>query len=169
MAITFDPAARRVVLDSASVTASEIWSRWVEWAAQTDNSKYLPAMRQAGGDDLGAGLSIPIYIFLLNGWRVRPMEASHALAIDGNLFVEGGGVPVVQTLGTFQVNVKYTVPVQAQGIATGGGPSAAAIAAAVLAALQATAIPVDVEKMNGADVIGTGAESDPWRGVGVSP
>jgi hypothetical protein len=50
------------------------------------------------------------------------MEANHDLVITGNLFVEGGGVPVVRTLGQFQVNVNYTVPVQAQAfIPTGSG------------------------------------------------
>jgi hypothetical protein len=44
-----------------------------------------------------------------------------------------------------------------------------AIVAAVLTALNATTIPVDVQKMNSADVIGDGTEADPWRGVGVSP
>jgi len=133
MAITFDPANKRIILDSASVTASEIWSRWADWVAGSDNAKYLPACSQVGGDDLGGGLSIPIYIFLLNGWRVRPMEANHTLIITGNLFVQGGGVPVVPTLGTFNVSTQYTVPVQAQGIATSGsvGPSAGVIASAV--------------------------------------
>jgi hypothetical protein len=95
----------------------------VDWAAT--NAQWLPAFRQVGGDDLGSGLSIPPYFFLMNGWRVRPMESNHNLTITGNLFVNGGGVPVVATLGTFQVNVNYTVPVQAQGIATGGGGSGA--------------------------------------------
>lgn len=54
-------------------------------------------------------------------------------------------------------------------VATGGGPSATDIAAAVLAALNATAIPVDVQRMNAAEVIGDGSEANPWRGVGVSP
>ena len=49
------------------------------------------------------------------------------------------------------------------------GPSAADIAAAVLAALNATTIPVDTQKMNGADIIGDGSEANPWRGVGVQP
>lgn len=49
------------------------------------------------------------------------MESNHNLVITGNLFVEGGGVPVVQTLGTYQVNVNYTVPVQAQALSGGGG------------------------------------------------
>jgi len=61
--------------------------------------------------------------------------------------------------------------VQAQGISTSGssGPTAADIAAALLAALQATTIPVDTRRMNGADVVGNGSEADPWRGAGVSP
>lgn len=49
----------------------------------------------------------------------------------------------------------------------GSGPSAESIAAAVLAALNATTIPVDVQKMNGAEVIGDGSVAEPWRGVGV--
>lgn len=139
MAITFDPANKRVILDSAAVTATEIYSRSVDWLATGDNAKYDAVFRQVGGDDLGGGLSIPPYYFLQNTWRVRPMESAHNLTITGNLFVEGGGVPVVSTLGTYQVNVNYTVPVQAQGISTGGsiGPTAAAIAAAVRAELAA--------------------------------
>jgi hypothetical protein len=63
------------------------------------------------------------------------MEANHNLNLTGNIFTEDGSVPVVSTLGTFQVNVKYTVPVQAQGISTSGtsGPTAEQIAEAVWA------------------------------------
>lgn len=140
MPITFDPATKRIILDSAAVSATEIYSRWVDWAATGDNAKYGMVIRQVGSDDLGSGLSIPPYFFLQGAWRVRPMEANHTLVITGNLFVEGGGVPVVNTLGSYNVAVQYTVPVQAQGISTSGstGPSAESIAAAVIAALQAT-------------------------------
>jgi hypothetical protein len=166
MAIVFDASSQRIVLDSASVSASELWSRWVDWAALSDNAKYPPAFRQVGGDDLGSGLFIPPYLFLLNGWRVRPMEANHTLVITGNLFVEGGGVPVVATLGSFNVSAQYTVPVQAQGIATSGssGPTAAEIAAEVLLQAQSAPIWANVQKMNDADVIGTGGIGDAWRG-----
>ena len=133
MPITFDSANKRIVLDSASVSASELWSRWSDWVVLSDNSKYLPAFTQVGGDDLGSGLLIPPYIFLQNGWRVRPMESNHTLIITGNLFVLGGGIPVVQTLGTFNVFAQFTVPVQAQALAVGGGsgPTATAVADAV--------------------------------------
>lgn len=121
MAITFDPVNRRIILSSASTSAVELWSRWSDWVAADDNLKWLPAMRQVGGDDLGGGLLIPAYVFLLNGWRVRPMELDHTLTINGNLFVEGGSSsPVVQTLGNYNVLVQLVVPVQAQAVNTGG-------------------------------------------------
>lgn len=134
MAIAFDGANRRIILDTANTSAEAIWSAWVDWlAADTDNGRWPVAFRQVGGDDLGGGLSIPVYLFLMNDWRVRPMESNHTLTITGNLFVDGGGDPVVPTLGNYRVLTKLTVPVLAMGIATSGssGPSASEIADAV--------------------------------------
>lgn len=167
MPITFDPASRRIILDSASVTAEQIFSRWEDWAATDDNAKYGAVMTHVGGDDLGSGLFIPNYIFLQNGWRVRPIEQSHTLVITGNLFVAGGGVPVVSTLGNYNVSVQYTVPVQAQGIATSGtsGPSAESIAAAVLAAMQASPPPTNTVMVNHVPLQGDGTPSNPWNPV----
>ena len=143
MAITLNGATKRIILDSASVSAAQIWSAWVDW--HEANQQWPLAFQLVGGNALGGGLFIPPYFFLLNGWRVRPMEASHNLTITGNLFVDGGGVPVVSTLGTYQVNVNYTVPVQAQGIATSGstGPTASEIAAAVRADIAAELARID--------------------------
>lgn len=133
MPIVIDPTTKRIILDSASVSATEIYSRVTDWQALSDNLKYGLIVRQVGSDDLGGGLSIPPYYFLQGSWRIRPMEVNHTLIITGNLFVEGGGVPVVPTLGDFNVSAQYTVPVQAQGISVSGstGPSAASIASAV--------------------------------------
>ena len=143
MAITLNGSTKRIILDSASVSAAQIWSAWVDW--HETNQQWPLAFQLVGGNALGGGLFIPPYFFLMNGWRVRPMEASHNLIITGNLFVDGGGVPVVGTLGTYQVNVNYTVPVQAQGIATSGstGPTASEIAAAVRADIAAELARID--------------------------
>ena len=162
MAITFDGATQRIILDSASVSAEMIWSRWCDWHAA--NPAWALAFRQVGGDALGGGLFIPPYFFLQGGWRVRPMEASHNLLIEGNLFVEGGGVPVVSTLGTYQVNVNYTVPVQAQGISTSGssGPTVSEIVAGIMAQAQITPIHADVKKINAVTIDGAGIVGDEW-------
>ena len=120
--MTFDGSNKRIILNSTSVTASEIWSRYMDWlGADSNNAKWGLAMTQIGGDDLGGGLYVPIYVFLQNGWRVRPMEANHQLMITGNLFVAEGGSPLVNTLGSYNVIAQYTVPVQAQAMATSGG------------------------------------------------
>lgn len=166
MAIQFDPANKRIILESSSVTAEEIYSRWVDWAATSDNVKFGEVITHVGGNDLGGGLYIPNYIFLNNGWKVRPMESNHILNIVGNLFVTGGGVPVVSTLGNFNVVVQYTVPVQAQAMATegaGGTLTPQMIADEIMNRLNAITIPVDTVKIKGQVIIGSGAGNDPWR------
>ena len=117
--IQIDGATKRIILDSANVSASQIWSAWVDW--REANPQWTLAFRQAGGDALGGGLYIPPYFFLQAGWKVRPMEADHQLSITGNLFTEDGSSPIVNTLGNYNVIAKFTVPVQAQGISTSGG------------------------------------------------
>lgn len=114
MAIIFDPSNLRIILDSPTVTVNQIFSRWEDWVTQGDNIKYLPAFRTVGGDALLVGLDVPFYFFLINGWRIRPMEADHTLVIEGNLFVDGGGDPIVQTLGNYNVLTRSVVPMQAQ-------------------------------------------------------
>lgn len=137
MAITFDATNKRIVLDSTYVDVKDIYSRWKEWVKSSDNAKYPAAFRAIGGDSLGGGLFISLYTFLINGWRIRPMEANHTLEIHGNITVDGGGDPVVPTLGTYKVLVQYTVPERAQAFDAGGGTglTAAEVAAAVRADL----------------------------------
>lgn len=166
MAITFDGAAKRIVLGAGTVTLEvrDLWSRWVDWLAESDNSKYPPALRQVGGDII----EIPIYVFLLNGWRIVPQAADHTLSVsDGVLVVDGGGDPFVNPAGDHAIRISYQAPGIAIGYSTTGssGPSASDIAAAVLSAMNSAPPGVDVKRMNGAQVIGTGAPDDLWRGV----
>jgi len=129
--INFDPVSKRIILSTTNISATEIYSRSVDWLAASDNVKYGAVFRQVGGDDLGDGLSIPPYFFLQGLWRIRPMEANHTLTITGNLFVDGGGDTTVPTLGIFNVLVKSVVPVQAQGISTSGGSGTTITAAEI--------------------------------------
>ena len=118
----FDGANKRIILTSSSTSAVAIWTEYMLWLSEdSNNAKWGLAMSQVGGDDLGGGIYIPIYVFLKRGWKVRPMEASHQLTITGNLFTEDGSSPLVNTLGNYNVIAQYTVPVQAQAMATSGG------------------------------------------------
>lgn len=109
--------------------------------------------------DLGGGAFF-YQADLINGYTLR-FSGAGPFQISGNL--KG---PIVDT----GVQVERTTSAAFSTTAVGGsGPSAESIAAAVVAALQATPIPVDTKKMNGADIIGDGSEANPWRGAGVQP
>ena len=98
---------------------------------------------------------------LINGWVLKfPTPGNYT--ITGNL--KGDIIPVA---GVYVERTRATAYTTTS--VGGSGPSAESIAAAVLAALQGTTIPVDALKMNGADIIGDGSEANPWRGVGVQP
>ena len=109
--------------------------------------------------DLGGGAFF-YQADLINGYTLR-FSGAGPFQISGNL--KG---PIVDT----GVQVERTTSAAFSTTAVGGsGPSAESIAAAVLAALQATPIPVNNTLINGAPVIGDGSEANPWRGVGVQP
>ena len=177
--MTFDGPNKLIVLSAAMLDLQTLWAAWKAWL-RAGNAQYALALNTVGGEpiDPSAGTLVPLYLFLLNGWKLRPMEADHTLSVvGGTLLVEGGGDPFVSTLGDFTVRIRYQQPVQAIGYSTTGstGPSASDIAAALLAALNATTIPTDVRKVNGDTIIGHGipptydntgtmtTPGDPWR------
>jgi hypothetical protein len=125
-----------ISLETATLDVAALWSDYMDWLSVSDNSKYPSAMRSVGGDDIdtGAGTKVPAYIYLINGWKIRPMESQHTLNVgNGILLVDGGGDPFVNTVGTFMIRINYSQPVQAITVSTGGGSgaSASAVAAAV--------------------------------------
>jgi hypothetical protein len=108
--LTFDGVNKLIILDSAQISADEIWSRWVDWVSTSDNARFLPAMRNVGGDPLSDTKKLGITFFLINGWRVRPMEANHRLILDGNLYTDPSGFsPFVPTVGNYNVVVEMQV------------------------------------------------------------
>jgi hypothetical protein len=95
---------------------------------------------------------------------------------DGNIYeVQSFAGPI--SIETTLFDVQSVTPgkavtkglVSAVGIGYLGAADIALIAQSVLATLNANTIPVDVQRMNNAEVIGTGTTGDAWRGVGVLP
>lgn len=113
MAITFDPVNKVIQLDTFTVSEKELWTAMVDWSVLGDNLKYGDGVLQVGG------LSpIALYVYLNNGWRVRPKEADGITTITGNLLTTEGEHPVIPTLGNWQSLVNMETPVQAVGINT---------------------------------------------------
>jgi hypothetical protein len=169
MGYAFDGTAKRISLTAGTVSIelADLYSRWKDWVL-AGNAGFLPAFSTVGGDIP----AIPLYLFLENGWRIVPQAADHALTVRGGVLeVQGGGDPFVDPVGDHKIRINRQAPGIAIGYSTTGvsGPSAAEIAAEMLALLMANTIPVDTRLMNGAPVVGTGVEADPWRGSDVSP
>lgn len=131
MAFIFNGTTKIITLTSGTTVVSvrDLWSRFIDWFLTDDNSKFLPAFKTVGGDDidLAQGTKIPIYSFLENGWKIKPQEANHTLTInDGILLVNGGGDPFINTIGAYTVRINFQQPVQAISFTTGGGGTGSA-------------------------------------------
>lgn len=134
--MTFDGPNKLIILAATSLDLAGLWSAWKDWLL-AGNAGYALALETVGGEpiDPTAGTLVPLYLFIRNGWKIRPMESDHTLVVSGGtLVVSGGGDPFVSTIGDFTVRIRYQQPVQAIGYSTtggGSGPSAEDIAAAV--------------------------------------
>ena len=102
---------------------------------------------------------------------VASVGASVSISASTDDAVFSGGASIVGAIWPDPANVLLGVtygPTGADytGTATGGsGPSAESIAAAVLAALQATTIPVNIKQVNDVTVQGAGTKLNPWQPV----
>lgn len=112
MGYSFDGDARIITLTAGTTDVSivDLWSRWVDWCAASGNSAFLKAIRFVGGDAISATKKLGVTFFLVNGWRIRPQEASHRLTIAGNLYTDpAGSSPFIATLGNYNVTIEMSV------------------------------------------------------------
>lgn len=122
MGYTFDGPTRVISLTSGTVAADvrDLYSRWKDWVG-SGAAQWLPAFATVGGEPVGTGVFITTYLFLTNGWRVRPQEAEHRLEVTGGvLLTDDGDDPILPTLGTYNVLVQYAQPIKTETVATGG-------------------------------------------------
>jgi hypothetical protein len=175
--IVVDPSSLCILLvcgageDDVTFTAQEIYSRWSDWLLLSDNLKYLPAFDSSGGASAGTGTTDIVYTFLAaNGWMICPQttELAVRVVITGDIYPDVDGSPMFdydEVAAGGHTHIEQRVTTSARVVTTGGSiPTAAQNAAAVLAAAQATPIHADVQKMNGATVLGNGTSGDKWRG-----
>lgn len=125
MTITFDGTTKVISLSlgTTELDVVDLYSRWKDWV-NLGNANYLPAFESVGGNpiDSASGTAVPLYAFLINGWRLRPQPADHTLYVSGGvLLVSGGGDPFINPVGSYVVRINYQQPVQAITVSTGGG------------------------------------------------
>ncbi len=152
--------ANRVIESTASITDLPAFHAALrDWEDSPDGAIH-PVTHTWKAMDQGEGAFL-YQADLINGWVLK-FRTPGNYVITGNL--KGNIIPVA---GVYVERTRATAYTTTS--VGGSGPSAESIAAAVLAALNATTIPVDTKKMNGHTIIGGSSEADPWRGVGVQP
>jgi hypothetical protein len=140
LAPTFNGTTKRITLAATTVTLDLIalHSHWKQWVL-AGNAASVIAFGAVGGDIP----SIPLYLFLLNGWRIVPQAADHVLTVtNGILEVDGGGDPFVDPAGSYKIRINRETPGIAIGYSSTGGTSLTegAIADAVWSHSSATTL-----------------------------
>lgn len=131
MSFTFDGVNKLITCNPGvtSFTAEGVYSRWKDWLAESaTNAGYLPAFENSiGGNPLGNGVSLGGYIFITNGWKIKPQEANHRLDITGNLFAVPDTADIFQaTTGSYNVVISLNTSSLTQQVLSGGGSGATA-------------------------------------------
>lgn len=121
MGYEFDGSTKVIALTPGTTefSAVDLYSRWKDWAATTNNLMFDAAMYCTGGDDLGGGLSIAAYVVLQNGWLVKPASGTYELSVTGNLVGEDGASPFTLP-DSGNVTIRQLVTGYALGVATSG-------------------------------------------------
>lgn len=122
---TFDGPNKIVTCTSGTVefAAVEVYSRWKDWLAEeSDRAKFLPAFTNSlGGETLGTGVFTGSYIFIQNGWKIKPDEADHQLTIIGNLFPKNNGEEIFkETTDKYKVVVAMRTSSLSQQVISSG-------------------------------------------------
>ena len=163
--ITIDPQNFTINSDASILDLPALHQELRDWE-DSEQGAIHPVTHTWKALDLGGGG----YFYqadLLSPWVLKFPNAGN-YTISGNL--NATVVPVAGVYVERKTSAAYITT------AVGGsGPSASDIAAALLAALNATTIPTDVRKVNGDTIIGHGipptydntgtmtAPGDPWR------
>ena len=165
MALTFDHANKLIGVpqaDAQPLTMQTLINSIREEEASERGITYPAIASAAGKDDLGGGVMTGITVNLTSTWLIDFAPGTYQATLTGGNLSDA--MQRINNTGSPQVLVQSSA---AATIISGSGveaPTAAQNAAATLAVLEATTIPVDVKKMNGATVYGDGTAEDLWRG-----
>lgn len=152
MALTVD-WPNRIIESTASITDLPAFHVALRGLEDDAAGAVYPVTHTWKALDLGGGA----YFYqadLINSYRLKFIGAG-PFQVAGNL-----NGTIIDT--GVQVERKTSAAYVTTAIG-GSGPSANDIAAAVLSAIGATTIPVNVQKVNGVALAGSGTEADPMR------
>lgn len=140
MPIVFDGATRVATLTPGTVTLDvrDLYSRWKDFALSQPQWLPLPDpdLVAVGGLSIDPvqGTQLPLYLQLINGWRVRPPDGVRLSVVNGVLLAAGGANPFLTASNT---TVVLSQPLQAIAVSTSGGGGGTTDIATLVAAIRA--------------------------------
>lgn len=177
MALSFTHGTKRISVPQADAQPLLVQTALNAIRAEEASERgitYDQIASASGKDDLGSGVFTGITLALRSTWVIEfAAGAYQATVTGGNLAdaldrVYNTGNPQVLMLASaastlVETGVSgLTAQESADLAAAAAGADPAAISTAVVTDLHATTIPVNIKKVNDADVVGSGTELDPW-------
>lgn len=161
---TFDFGAARIAVDvgTADVDCGFLYDAIKLAQASEEGIIHDRIAAGSGLNPLGPGVQVGLTVELLGAWQLRFAEGNYVARVAGGNLIGGpAGDPIAYSAGVQTLLIQSA----ASTVVTAGGsvPTAAQVAAAVRSNLEAGApVPVDVARVNGIEVDGTGTDGDPW-------
>ena len=110
----FDGANRKIYIDPMAVTGSvitftpqQLWSEWVQWVSESDNSKY-PLAFESVMLPLDSTTMLGQYLFIRNdlGWVGVPPEADHvSIIINGSFYAKDPSLPIMENIPNQETDI----------------------------------------------------------------
>jgi hypothetical protein len=162
-----------VTISASGVSTFEIWK--IADAVDPDDYATGTLLDTVGTGKYrfigAAGFKMVIRDTTTNFRVVSEMEkGTYQAALFFGAAVQLAQAPTVDLIYTNQQEMQVSIDaIQGSGFTTTTNSLVAITAALDAIPADLEGLNVNVEQMNGADVIGDGSEADPWRGVGVDP
>lgn len=82
--VVFDGINRLIIINPGEPVISvktDIYSSWKEWSRLRDNAKFLPAIRNTGGDPITETQFTGDTYFLINNWKILVTDATEIVGV----------------------------------------------------------------------------------------
>jgi hypothetical protein len=154
---TFDYVASQILLDGGAVniTCSALYTAIKLAQMDIEGITYPRIAVGSGLSVLGPGVQVGLTLELLGNWQLKFPAGNYTATVGGGNLIGGPGAdPIAYSAGVQNVLIQ-------SASSTVVSSDASAIAAATVAALNATTIPVNIDKVRGQSLVGNGT-STPW-------
>lgn len=163
---TFDFIGSRILIDAGvtDVDCGDLYTAIKLAQASEEGIIYERIGSGSGLNALGPGVQVGLTVELLGSWQLRFSAGNYVARVAGGNLIGGpGGDPIAYTAG---VQVLLIQSAASTVVSIGGSvPTAEQNASAVLAAMNTTPPDVNIAKVNGYTVNGSGSQADPWGPV----